>query len=478
MKKFTTSLFLLGLVFTAKAQVGVGTTDPKATLDVVGKTGTSLDGIIAPRFTGDDLDAKTYTTAQTGALVYVTAARSTSSISTQIADVDDAGYYYFNGTKWVKITINDWHITGNVETTPGTNFLGTTDNKDLVFKRFGIVSGVIGTSNTSYGNNSLPYSDTNANGTYNTAIGLEALKANTGNENVGIGRAALNANTGSNNIALGSNSMSNNTGNSNIGIGENSLKVNTGLGNVAVGSSALLSNTSGVSNVAIGASALNKNTTSHQNVAIGGSALYSNQTGPYNTGVGYQAGMNNTGGYNTFIGNIAMSKKAAGDNNIAIGYNAGFNQTAGNNNIVIGSPCDLPVLTGNNQLNIANIIYGTGLYQTYAKIGIGITAPTSNLHVNGTFAVPIESAKGAAPALGHTILATGNVTLPAASSSPGRIYVIVYDGVDCTISGGGGLRKNGTDITSYDLNSSNTVKSITIQSNGSKWVIIATSQIL
>ena len=477
MKKFTTSLFLLGLVFTAKAQVGVGTTTPKATLDVVGTTGTStLDGIIAPRFTGDELGAKSYGTDQTGALVYATAAKSAST-STQVEDVDAAGYYYFNGTKWVKVggssAGNFWALIGNAGTTAGTNFVGTTDDKDLVFKRNNIVSGVIGTSNTSYGNNSLPLT---GSGTYNTAIGLEALKANTGNENIGIGRAALNTNTGSNNIALGSNSMSSNTGNGNIGIGENSLKVNTGLGNVAVGSSALLSNTSGVANVAIGASALNKNTTSHQNVAIGGSALYSNQTGPFNTGVGYQAGMNNTGGYNTFIGNATMQNKVAGNNNIAIGYLAGANQTAGNNNLVIGSPCDLPVLNGNNQLNIANIIYGTGMYQTYAKIGIGITAPTSNLHVNGTFAVPIESTSGAAPALGHTILPNGStVTLPAASSSPGRIYVIVYDGVDCTVTGA--LRKNGEDIASYGLNSGNTVKAITIQSNGTRWVIIATSQI-
>ncbi|WP_343642375.1 hypothetical protein [Chryseobacterium sp.] len=54
----------------------MGTTSPSSTLDVRGKatTTTSLDGIIPPRLTGAQLRAKTYTAAQTGAMLYVTAA--------------------------------------------------------------------------------------------------------------------------------------------------------------------------------------------------------------------------------------------------------------------------------------------------------------------------------------------------------------------------------------------------------------------
>jgi hypothetical protein len=52
------------------------------------------------------------------------------------------GMYYCDGTKWAKVnggtTIasasNDWSLFGNAGTNPTTNFLGTTDNKDLVFK--------------------------------------------------------------------------------------------------------------------------------------------------------------------------------------------------------------------------------------------------------------------------------------------------------------------------------------------------------
>ncbi len=46
------------------------------------------------------------------------------------------GYYYWDGTKWVRIlgSNNAWLLLGNAGTTAGTNFLGTTDAQSLVFK--------------------------------------------------------------------------------------------------------------------------------------------------------------------------------------------------------------------------------------------------------------------------------------------------------------------------------------------------------
>ncbi len=93
---FIKFLFLSVLTF---AQVGVNTDNPQATLDVVGKVDNStLDGIIAPRFTGDVLGSKTYTTAQTGALVYVTEAAT--NLSGQVVNAASPGYYYFDGSVW------------------------------------------------------------------------------------------------------------------------------------------------------------------------------------------------------------------------------------------------------------------------------------------------------------------------------------------------------------------------------------------
>ncbi|WP_449399442.1 hypothetical protein [Chryseobacterium wanjuense] len=102
-KKITTGFALITstLLF---SQVGIGTPTPQATLDVTGMptNTTKLDGIIAPRLTGVQLHGKTYTTAQTGALVYVTAADTAPA--NQTIDVTEIGYYYFNGTKWVATT--------------------------------------------------------------------------------------------------------------------------------------------------------------------------------------------------------------------------------------------------------------------------------------------------------------------------------------------------------------------------------------
>jgi len=108
MKKSLFTLVLIVAIATLgslKAQVTIGAnTDPKATLDVVGQptTATSLDGVIAPRLTGDQLRAKTYTTAQTGAIVYATVADTAPA--GQTIKVTAPGYYYFDGTIWQKLS--------------------------------------------------------------------------------------------------------------------------------------------------------------------------------------------------------------------------------------------------------------------------------------------------------------------------------------------------------------------------------------
>ncbi|MEY8761292.1 hypothetical protein [Chryseobacterium tongliaoense] len=94
------ALFFAG--FLANAQVGINTNQGQATLDVVGFPAVAgkLDGIIAPRLTGDQLRAKTYASAQTGAMVYVTAADTAPA--GQTVNVTASGYYYFDGTRWIR----------------------------------------------------------------------------------------------------------------------------------------------------------------------------------------------------------------------------------------------------------------------------------------------------------------------------------------------------------------------------------------
>jgi len=106
---------LLGMMLLAPmgatAQVTVGSSDlPQATLDVVAtKTdGSTAEGIIAPRLTLANLNAAAasgvYGTAQTGTLVYVTLVDAATVAQT--ANIDEAGYYFFDGTLWRKFILS------------------------------------------------------------------------------------------------------------------------------------------------------------------------------------------------------------------------------------------------------------------------------------------------------------------------------------------------------------------------------------
>jgi hypothetical protein len=100
--------------------------DPSAGLDV----NFSNKGILIPRVAlTSPTDMATIPSPATSLLVYNTS--STTGLT--------PGYYYWDGSKWVKLLITGtpsdaWLTLGNAGTTPGTHFLGTTDNVDLVFK--------------------------------------------------------------------------------------------------------------------------------------------------------------------------------------------------------------------------------------------------------------------------------------------------------------------------------------------------------
>ena len=163
-----------------------------------------------------------------------------------------------------------WGLSGNTGTNPATNFIGTTDNNDVFFKRNNIISGRIGGNNTAFGNSAL---SSNTSGGDNVAYGTSALKSNT-----------------------------------------------TGERNVANGFEALKDNTTGDRNLANGSFALKLNTTGSFNVANGNQALYSNTTGSYNTAIGDNALYNNTtGSNNTCLGKGAWVPSATGSNQVRIG---------------------------------------------------------------------------------------------------------------------------------------------------------------
>lgn len=307
MKKQITTAFLLLATTFAFSQVGIQTVTPQATLDVVGAPtdATKQDGIIAPRITGAQLRAKTYTADQTGALVYVTLADTAPA--GQTTNVTIQGYYYFDGTLWQVVkTVQDLRLVGNFNHI--TQDAGT------------------GSTGTSAGS-----------GSRNVFIGNIAGNAiTTGNNNVGIGGSALSSVSGGNsNTALGVNALQANTVDGSTAIGYQALEANTtGAANTAIGARALTLNVTGQSNVALGSNALNRNLGSF-NTALGTGALGANTTGNENTAVGASLIANTTGTYNTAVGRLTLASVTTGQFNSAVGRTA-LQQSRGSGNTAFG----------------------------------------------------------------------------------------------------------------------------------------------
>ncbi|MCF6170410.1 MAG: tail fiber domain-containing protein [Bacteroidales bacterium] len=173
------------------------------------------------------------------------------------------------------------------------------------------------------------------------------------------------------------------TDNRNVFAGWNAGNQNTaGYENTAFGYVALRNNTTGNYNTADGSSALFYNTVGSYNTAAGLGALYTNTSGDNNTASGCAALFSNSTGYeNTAIGYKSLFANSTGFWNTALGTNAGQNITAGSNNIIIGAYVNAPSATASNQLNIGNTVYGD-LASGY--LGLGTTAPSATLDVNGS----------------------------------------------------------------------------------------------
>ncbi len=102
--------------------------DPSAMLDVK----SSNKGTLIPRVAlSSTAVAAPVAAPATSLLVY----------NTQTAGDVTPGFYYWNGTIWVRFQTgtasNDWALLGNAGTNPALNFIGTTDNQPLVTRTNG-----------------------------------------------------------------------------------------------------------------------------------------------------------------------------------------------------------------------------------------------------------------------------------------------------------------------------------------------------
>ena len=343
-------LFILLSQF-INAQVGINTTNPNAQLDIRASNQaapTNTDGMLIPKI--DVFPATNPTLLQQGMLVYLTT----------VSGVNQPGYYYWDNPTlaWIGFgnNNNNWKTTGNAGTNIASNFIGTTDNVDVVFKRNNVRAGLLSLSNTSFGTNSLI---SNSFGNANTANGANALSSNT---------------SGTSNTANGVNSLASNL---------------TGNVNLANGANALMSNTTGSSNIAIGFTALFSNLTGNENIAIGSSSdvTFSNLTNA--TAIGAKAEVSSSNAM--VLGSIAGVNGATSSVNVGIGTTIPLDKlhVVGNIRIVDGNQAVGKVLTSdaNGTATWQNSASGT-LDQAYdfggAGLGKTITADAGAVLINGT----------------------------------------------------------------------------------------------
>jgi len=255
-----------------------------------------------------------------------------------------------------------------------------------------------GTQNVSVGYGTLSALTT---GTRNVAIGNSALSLVTADRNVAIGAdAGLSLTTGTQNVYIGETSGSNattssynvmvgrgaggqiTTASSSVGVGHQALQnTTTGANNTGVGRRSLYTNTTGNNNVAVGHEALYSSTTGGEQVAVGRYAGYSNTTGGSNVYLGYEAGRaGTTASNNVAIGRIALKNNGLGERMVAVGYNALGNVAPTTVNhmyqVAVGYNAGGSITTGTNNTVVGGLALDT-LTTGSSNVAVGYQALTA-----------------------------------------------------------------------------------------------------
>jgi trimeric autotransporter adhesin len=361
--------------------VGIGTTDPGAELEVAGQIkltgGTPGTGKV---LTSDDTGLASWQDVPAGV--------------TQINDLTDAKSDYYSVFVGYGSGGNDDGNSNNNSSLGASSMFSNTSGKDnAALGKASLYFNTIGSGNVAVGRSALYKNET---GFSNVAQGIHSLYNNVDRSNlVAIGDSSLFNNGigatmsthGSENTAVGSKSLFNNTlGNQNTAVGTESLKANTiGKDNTAIGAYALDNNIEGDNNTAVGAFALTFNTTGTYNTTVGYKSLYNHTSGDFNTAFGGLAMYSNlTGTHNTALGYTSLFLNTTGSRNTALGVKALYNNTTGTNNLAIGNFALYKNDTTHNNIAIGDSsLYnnGTGsstIWESVNNIAIGLSALKAN----------------------------------------------------------------------------------------------------
>jgi hypothetical protein len=332
---------------------------------------------------------------------------------------------------------NAWSLSGNAGTNSETNFIGTTDDRDLILKRNNEIIGALKGNSIAFGTKALE-NNTNLS-TGNIGIGNGALeKTTTNSNNVGIGHLALNKNRNHNNIAVGAFSLTNDT---------------SGTNNVAIGFGAMFNKANGANNVAVGYEALRANNM-HSNIAIGADALKNNIGGANNTAIGFKSlEFNKNNHSNVTLGAFTLTNDTMGANNVAIGYGAMYNKYSGDNNVAIGYDA-----LWDNTHGVGNVAIGTFAgrnSKSSNKLYIeNSNADSTRALIYGDFAADSLLLNG--KVVVRNLLGIKGTGIPSGisfaydnsqkASGSGKIQYGGFDGQDHTLNiVGGGINPDGSD---------------------------------
>jgi len=398
LKVITFSGMALSITSSLHAQIKIGGTIGAANANALLQLGdsTTNKGLLLPRVALTATNAASPLSANiAGMTVYNTATAGTAPNNVV------PGFYYNDGTQWIRIPPMGWLLTGNSGTDSSINFVGTTDNKPLMFRVNNTKAGIISTAynNTGFGYQALLNIKDSAQS--NTAFGYQALMtfgtAGSGKgNNTAVGDRALTNTVSSCNTAVGSFALGFFKG------ATSSISGNTAVGYLSLEGNATITPNTGIYNCAFGVSALNINESGSYNVVIGYSALSTNKSGSYNTAIGSHIGSTSTGSNNILIGGSKT------------------------NTI---SPSDP---TANYEMNIGNTLFGTLVDTTIGlgRIGINTRTPQAALDVQGSQAGSITVTAlnpYTAASTDYIIIlttASATLTLPAANSSKGRNLIV------------------------------------------------------
>ncbi|SIS37081.1 hypothetical protein SAMN05421639_10415 [Chryseobacterium shigense] len=97
-------LFIISGYSLMYAQVGINTPAPLSTLDINAKhatgTSTDIDGILVPRI--DRQRAQSMSSVPVSTMIYINSIATGTQNGTAV-NIDTTGFYYFNGTSWIKL---------------------------------------------------------------------------------------------------------------------------------------------------------------------------------------------------------------------------------------------------------------------------------------------------------------------------------------------------------------------------------------